>query len=131
MIKEFDEQLPEVFGDPQQLQQVFLNLLLNAADAIADGGEITVRTRQNEKGRSVAIEVHNTGKGIPADVMEKIFQPFFTTKGKGKGTGLGLAVSKRIVEEHGGSIEVANAINGGVTVTIVLPVTAEGNGTAI
>jgi signal transduction histidine kinase len=131
MIKEFDERLPEVIGDPQQLQQVFLNLLLNATDAIADGGEITVKTRRNEKGKSVAIEVHNTGKGIPADVMEKIFQPFFTTKGKGKGTGLGLAVSKRIVEEHGGSVEVANAISGGVTVTIVLPVMAEGNGTMI
>ncbi len=131
MIKELDEQLPEVIGDPQQLQQVFLNLLLNATDAIADGGEITARTRQNEKGRSVAIEVHNTGKGIPAGVMEKIFQPFFTTKGKGKGTGLGLAVSKRIVEEHGGSVEVANAVNGGVTVTIILPVTADGNGAAI
>ncbi len=122
MIKEFDERLPEMFGDPQQLQQVFLNLLLNAADAIADDGEITVRTRRNEQGGSIAIELHNTGKGISPDVMEKIFQPFFTTKGKGKGTGLGLAVSKRIVEEHGGSIEIANAISGGVTVTIILPV---------
>ena len=130
IIKELDEQLPEIVGDPQQLQQVFLNLLLNAAEAIADGGEIAVKTRQNEEGRSVAIEVHNTGKGIPPDVMEKIFQPFFTTKGKGKGTGLGLAVSKRIVEEHGGSIVVANAINDGVTVTIILPVTVDRTGAA-
>jgi signal transduction histidine kinase len=129
MIKELDEQLPEIVGDPQQLQQVFLNLLLNAADAMSDGGEITVKTRPNEKGRSVAIELHNTGKGIPSEVMEKIFQPFFTTKGKG--TGLGLAVSKRIVEEHGGTIAVANAINGGVTVTIILPVAADRIGVAI
>ncbi|MHB9096456.1 MAG: sensor histidine kinase [Syntrophales bacterium] len=129
MIRELDESLPEIIGDPQQLQQVFLNLLLNAADAIADGGEIMVKTRQNEKGRSVAIEVHNTGQGIPHEVMEKIFQPFFTTKGKG--TGLGLAVSKRIVEEHRGTITVANGINGGVTVTIILPVTAGRSGEAI
>jgi signal transduction histidine kinase len=129
MIKELDEQLPEIFGDPQQLQQVFLNLLLNAADAIADGGEITVKTRWNEKGRIVAIELHDTGKGIPPDIMEKIFQPFFTTKRKG--TGLGLAVSKRIVEEHGGNIAVANAISGGVTVTIMLPVSADRTGAAI
>jgi two-component system NtrC family sensor kinase len=130
MIKKFDEQLPEIVGDPQQLQQVFLNLLLNAADAITDGGEITVKTRQDERDGSIAIELHDTGKGIAPDVMEKIFQPFFTTKGTGKGTGLGLAVSKRIVEEHGGSIAVANAINGGVTVTVILPVTAGRTGAA-
>jgi signal transduction histidine kinase len=131
MIKELDESLPEIVGDPQQLQQVFLNLLLNAADAIPDGGEITVKTRWNEEGGSVAIGVHNTGKGIPPEVMGRIFQPFFTTKGKGKGTGLGLAVSKRIVEEHGGTIAVANALSGGVTVTIILPATADRSGEAV
>jgi signal transduction histidine kinase len=131
MIKALDESLPEIIGDPQQLQQVFLNLLLNAADAITDGGGITVKTRRHEKGPGVAIEVHNSGKGIPPEVMEKIFQPFFTTKGKGKGTGLGLAVSKRIIEEHGGTIAVANAISGGVTVSIILPITADRTGEAI
>lgn len=131
MIKELDESLPEIVGDPQQLQQVFLNLLLNAADAIPDGGEITVKTRWNEEGGSVAIEVHNTGKGIPPEVMGKIFQPFFTTKGKGKGTGLGLAVSKRIVEEHSGTVAVANALSSGVTFTVILPAAADRSGEAI
>jgi len=125
IVKELDENLPEIVGDPQQLQQVFLNLLLNAADAISDGGTITVKTHADEEGRSVAVELHDTGKGIPSEVREKIFLPFFTTKGKGKGSGLGLAVSKRIVEEHGGSIQFSNDIAGGVTFTVMLPVKPE------
>lgn len=128
IVKELDDTLPEIVGDPQQLQQVFLNLLLNAVDAISGGGEITVGTCHAEKGKAIAVELHNTGKGIPPELMEKIFQPFFTTKAKGKGTGLGLAVSKRIIEEHGGSIEVTNAVSGGVTFTIILPVKADETG---
>jgi two-component system, NtrC family, sensor kinase len=126
IIRRFDDTLPEIVGDPQQLQQVFLNLLLNAVDAIADGGKITVKTRHDNQGKGVAVEVHDTGKGIPPEVMGKIFQPFFTTKGKG--TGLGLAVSKRIVEEHGGTIEVINHVSGGVTFNIVLPINPESRG---
>lgn len=125
IVKEVSDNLPEIVGDPQQLQQVFLNLLLNAADAISDGGQITVKTRTDEEGKTVAIELHDTGKGIPPELAGKIFLPFFTTKGKGKGSGLGLAVSKRIVEEHGGSIQFANNDAGGVTFTIMLPVKAE------
>jgi signal transduction histidine kinase len=125
IVKEFNDKLPEVIVDPQQLQQVFLNLLLNAADAIPDGGQITARTCADEEGRNVAIELHDTGKGIPPELAGKIFLPFFTTKGTGKGSGLGLAVSKRIVEEHGGSIQFANNSSGGVTFTIMLPVKAE------
>ena len=125
IVKELDENLPEIVGDPQQLQQVFLNLLLNAADAISEGGKITVKTHADEEGKSAAIELHDTGKGIPPELREKIFLPFFTTKGKGKGSGLGLAVSKRIVEEHGGSIQFANNSSGGVTFTIMLPVQEE------
>ena len=128
IVKEFDDALPEILGDPQQLQQVFLNLFLNAADAISGGGQITVRTRHDQKNKTIAVELHNTGKGIPPELMEKIFKPFFTTKAKGKGTGLGLAVSKRIIEEHGGSIEVANAVSDGVTFTIILPVKADATG---
>ena len=125
IVKELDENLPAIVGDPQQLQQVFLNLLLNAADAISDGGEIAVKTYADEEGKSVVIELHDTGKGIAPELQEKIFLPFFTTKGKGKGSGLGLAVSKRIVEEHGGTIQFANNSSGGVTFTIMLPVKAE------
>jgi signal transduction histidine kinase len=123
LIRELDETLPEIVGDPQQLQQVFLNLLLNAADAVPEGGTITVRTLHDKQARTVAVVLCDTGKGIPAELMEKIFQPFFTTKGKG--TGLGLAVSKRIVEEHGGSITVSNNVSEGVTFAITLPVKAE------
>ncbi len=131
IVKDLDDNLPEIVGDPQQLQQVFLNLLLNAADAIPDGGEITVKTCVDKEGRTVAIDLHDTGKGIPSELTEKIFLPFFTTKGKGKGSGLGLAVSKRIVEEHGGSIRFSNISTGGVTFTIILPVkTEENNGGA-
>ena len=126
LIREFDQHLPEIFGDPQQLQQVFLNILLNAADAIPEGGKITVKTCHDGNAKTVAIEMCDTGKGIPAELMEKIFQPFFTTKGKG--TGLGLAVSKRIVEEHGGNISVSNNVSGGVTFAITLPVKAEDQG---
>jgi two-component system sensor histidine kinase AtoS len=127
IVKELDDNLPEIVGDPQQLQQVFLNLLLNAADAISDGGKITVKTCADKDGKTVAVELHDTGKGIPSELTEKIFLPFFTTKGKGKGSGLGLAVSKRIVEEHGGSIQFSNNSSGGVTFTIILPVKTEGN----
>jgi len=123
LIRELDETLPEIIGDPQQLQQVFLNLLLNAAESVPEGGTITVGTLHDEQAKTVAIFLRDTGKGIPAELMEKIFQPFFTTKGKG--TGLGLAVSKRIVEEHGGSIVVSNNVSGGVTFSIMLPVKAE------
>jgi signal transduction histidine kinase len=130
IVKELDDNLPDIVGDPQQLQQVFLNLLLNAADAIPEGGKITVKTCTDREGKSIAIEFQDTGKGIPAAVAEKIFLPFFTTKGKGKGSGLGLAVSKRIVEEHGGSIQFANNSSGGVTFTIILPVIAKNRGVA-
>jgi signal transduction histidine kinase len=123
LIRELDETLPEIVGDPQQLQQVFLNLLLNAADAVPDGGAITVRTAHDKEAKTVSVVLRDTGKGIPAELMEKIFQPFFTTKGKG--TGLGLAVSKRIVEEHGGGIAVSNNVSGGATFAITLPVKAE------
>jgi len=126
LIRELDETLPEIVGDPQQLQQVFLNLLLNAADAVPEGGTITVRTVHDKEARTVAIILRDTGKGIPDELMEKIFQPFFTTKGKG--TGLGLAVSKRIVEEHGGGIVVSNNVSGGATFAITLPVKAEDQG---
>jgi signal transduction histidine kinase len=125
IVRELDDNLPDIVGDPQQLQQVFLNLLLNAVDAISEGGKITVKTRTDRERKAVAIELQDTGKGIPAAVAEKIFLPFFTTKGKGKGSGLGLAVSRRIVEEHGGTIGFANNSSGGVTFTITLPFMAE------
>lgn len=129
VFRELAVDLPDTFVDPQQLQQVFLNLLLNAADATPEGGRITVNTCHDKKEGTIVVEVHDTGKGIPDELTERIFQPFFTTKGKG--TGLGLAVSKRIVEEHGGTITASNHVSGGAVFRVVLPIRmgAEGEAT--
>ncbi len=123
IVPEIDPDLPETICDPQQLQQVFLNLFLNAADAITEGGTITARTHYEKKDETIVIELQDTGKGISEELREKIFQPFFTTKGKG--TGLGLAVSKRLVEEHGGTIEALNNAGAGATFRVILPVKSE------
>jgi signal transduction histidine kinase len=128
ILKELDDRLPEIVADPQQLQQVFFNILLNSVDAISEGGKITVSTSYNEDMKMVAVVLRDTGKGIPPVLMGKIFEPFFTTKGKG--TGLGLAISRRIIEEHGGSIEVANQTSGGVAFTITLPLKPQEKGGA-
>lgn len=123
IIQELAHDLPDTSVDPQQLKQVFLNLFLNAADALPDGGAITVRTRNDAQTQTIVIQLQDTGKGIPDELIDKVFQPFFTTKVKG--TGLGLAVSKRLVEDNGGSIKVENNVSGGgVTFTIILPAQA-------
>jgi signal transduction histidine kinase len=95
--------LPLVRGNPGRLQQVFLNLFLNARDAMDRGGHLTVRSRQ--EGDGVQVEVQDNGPGIPPELISRIFDPFFTTKAVKKGTGLGLSVTYGIVEEHGGRIE--------------------------
>jgi signal transduction histidine kinase len=118
-----------VRGDFQMLQQVFLNLLTNALDAIEGGGEIRIVARclgqTHEPAfdrRSVAVVVSDDGSGISPENLAKVFDPFFTTKGVGKGTGLGLAISQSIVEQHGGTIEIRSAGPGkGTVVTVVLP----------
>ncbi len=123
IVKEFGE-LPPTLADPTQLQQVFLNLFLNALHAMPRGGELGVRTRLEEDGKTIRIEVSDTGSGIREDLITKVFQPFFTTKPKG--TGLGLAISRQMIEQHDGTIAVANRPGGGVLFTILLPVKAEG-----
>jgi signal transduction histidine kinase len=123
IVKEFGE-LPPTLADPTQLQQVFLNLFLNALHAMPRGGELGVRTCLEEDGKAIRIEVSDTGSGISEDLIDKVFQPFFTTKPKG--TGLGLAISRQMIEQHGGTIAVANRPGGGVLFTILLPVKAEG-----
>ena len=119
IFKDFDRLLPETLADPLQLQQVFFNLLLNAADAIGADGSITVRSSRTAAG-SVEVSITDTGRGIDQAVAGKIFQPFFTTKPNG--TGLGLAITKGLVEQHGGAIAVQNNRDRGVTFTITLPV---------
>ncbi|NOZ25785.1 MAG: HAMP domain-containing protein [Nitrospirae bacterium] len=115
--------LPLIVGDASQLQQVFMNLLINAADAMNDRGEITIATRLvTEEGREfLEIEFTDTGPGIPEEHMGKLFEPFFTTKPVGKGTGLGLAVSHGIVRKHGGHIKVKSAPGKGTSFFIRLP----------
>jgi signal transduction histidine kinase len=123
ITKEFGE-LPPTLADPTQLQQVFLNLFLNALHAMPRGGELGVRTCLEEDGKTIRIEVSDTGSGIREDLINKVFHPFFTTKPKG--TGLGLAISRQMIEQHDGTIAVANRPGGGALFTILLPVQVEG-----
>lgn len=120
--KQFGD-IPAITCSPSQLNQVFLNLINNAAQAIESGtGEITLTTRMEGADR-VAVEIADNGKGIPPEIMSKIFDPFFTTKAVGKGTGLGLSISYKIIEQHGGSINVDSIVGKGTRFTIVLPLT--------
>jgi two-component system sensor histidine kinase AtoS len=119
MVKELSPDLPEIIGDPMQLKQVFMNLLLNAVDAMPEGGTVVLKTSFGEAAHAVMVDISDTGKGIDARVLDKMFQPFFTTKSKG--TGLGLAISKRLIEEHGGKISIENNKGGGSTFRISLP----------
>lgn len=117
--KHFDADLPKIYADGDQLQQVFLNLLLNARDAMTDGGKISIKTFQTRN--ELHIEIADTGIGIGKENAKKIFDPFFTTKPAGKGTGLGLAVCYGIITAHGGKIEVSANESGGTTFKISLP----------
>jgi signal transduction histidine kinase len=115
--------IPPITCSPSQMNQVFLNLVNNAAQAIESGrGVITLTTRRQD-GEHVAVEVQDNGKGIPADTLPKIFDPFFTTKDVGKGSGLGLSIVYKIIQQHGGSIGVDSAVGVGTRFTVVLPLT--------
>lgn len=125
--KHLDE-LPAIVCSPGQINQVFLNLITNAADAIEDSGEIVIKSWfEND---AVKVSIADTGCGIPADVMEKIRDPFFTTKEVGKGTGLGLSIVDRIITAHGGSLDIQSEVGAGTMITVTLPqgdVAAEGD----
>jgi signal transduction histidine kinase len=120
--KSLDVNLPEIPCDYQEIKQVFINLITNARDAMGGGGKLTVKTSSfsQEHRDYIGIEIKDTGQGIPSEVLHNIFNPFFTTKGWG--TGLGLAICHRIVDGHGGVIEVNNDPGRGVTFTVKLPV---------
>jgi len=120
IVKNFDEHLPETMADPMQLQQVFMNILINAADAMREGGTLTVKTGFQVAEDAIEILISDTGKGMDREQMEHIFLPFFTTKPKG--TGLGLPITKRLIEQHGGSLRVESSLGKGTTFTIMLPV---------
>lgn len=124
LVKVFEQSLPTILADPMQLKQVFMNLLLNAVDAMPGGGTITVKTSFEPSSRNILIDISDTGSGIDASVLPQMFKPFYTTKPKG--TGLGLAISKRLIEDHGGTIQIENNAERGATVRICLPeVTSE------
>lgn len=120
LVRSYDPDAPEVFGNAGKLQQVFTNLILNARDAILDGGRITVATSVTDDG-SLLVEISDTGIGIAPENVAKIYDPFYTTKGVGQGTGLGLAVSYGIVQEHTGRISVESTPGRGTAFHIVLP----------
>lgn len=119
IVKNYAEIPPKIFGNAGKLQQVFTNLILNARDAMIDGGTITLSTDFDQD--QITIEVSDTGEGISPENLKKIYDPFFTTKGVGSGTGLGLAVSYGIVQEHAGSIEVASELGSGTTFRLIFP----------
>jgi len=123
LVTEFDISLWPVKADPSQLQQVFLNMIMNAADAIEGKGTISITTRNvSEDGSDfVEVEFRDTGTGISAEDLEKIFEPFFTTKPVGKGTGLGLAVSHGIIQDHGGTIKIKTKLGEGTSFFVRFP----------
>ncbi len=113
--------LPPISADSNQLSQVLVNLLLNAAQAMPDGGTIRITAEKVKFSEQVEIRVSDTGCGIAADVLPRVFEPFFTTK-RGKGTGLGLSISQAYVRNHGGEMTVESVPQRGTTVRIVLPI---------
>jgi signal transduction histidine kinase len=120
VVKNYDNNIPAIMADQMQLQQVFLNLLLNAVEAMPGVGTLTINISHNVEERSLNVAISDTGRGISKEVMNKIFQPFFTTKLKG--TGMGLAITRRIIEEHGGSIHVESDPGKGTTFRVTLPI---------
>jgi signal transduction histidine kinase len=112
--------IPPVECLPGQLNQVFVNLIANAADAVGSSGSIAIRTRSLPDAM-VEIEVEDDGKGIEPEHLDKIFDPFFTTKDVGQGTGLGLSIVYKIIASHGGKIDVSSQVGTGTRFTVTLP----------
>jgi two-component system NtrC family sensor kinase len=125
IVREIDPSLPPTILDPSQMQQVFMNIILNAAEAMEGRGTLTLVTRTASSNGFIEIEITDTGAGISKENLEKIFDPFFTTKQVGQGTGLGLAISYGIVKKHNGNIEVRSEIGKGTSFFVRLPIVAE------
>jgi signal transduction histidine kinase len=132
LVRRLSGGLPKVMGDPNQLEQVFLNLISNARDAIEDAAghkkELTIQSGFSQDGEppSVVVSVKDTGTGIPPENLSKIFEPFFSTKPVGKGTGLGLSLCFGIVEAHGGRIDIKSKVGEGTEVSVILPARESG-----
>ncbi len=126
-IKNFDARLPTAVIDPSQIERVFINMIINAAEAMDGNGRLTIATDTNPSQEFVRIRFSDTGCGIAKEDMDQIFDPFFTTKDVGHGTGLGLAISYGIIKEHGGAVRVDSEINKGTTFSIRLPIKGNEN----
>ena len=121
VVRDYADCLPDTVVDPAQIQQVLMNLIINAAEAMDGAGRLTVSTRFDLEREMVQLVLRDTGHGISEEDLGRIFDPFFTTKEVGHGTGLGLAISFGIVKEHGGTITVESELGVGTTFTIELP----------
>jgi len=121
MLTYLSPELPDIRGDSNKLEQVFVNIIVNALQAMPAGGELTAHTRMTTDAGFVEIEISDTGCGIPEEHLSKLFDPFFSTKRTGEGTGLGLSVTLGIIERHNGTIEVKSKVGEGSTFTIRLP----------
>jgi signal transduction histidine kinase len=125
VVTNLSENLPIVYGDPSELRQVFMNLIINACHALKDGGLVEITTNRSDDDQEVYVRVRDTGCGIARDVIDRIWDPFFTTKDAGKGLGLGLALTYNIVKRHGGDIRVESAVGEGSQFTVLLPVSRD------
>ena len=121
IIQNLESDLPQILGNPGELEQVFTNLMLNATDAMEGGGRITISSASELEAKQVVLTFTDTGPGIPLEIRGKIFEPFFTTKPVGVGTGLGLSIVYGVIQRHGGSIETESPPDGGTTFIIRLP----------
>jgi two-component system NtrC family sensor kinase len=122
---DFVGSLPLIKVDPTQIQQVFMNMIINASDAMEGGGKLTLETRFDPVEKSVIVIVSDTGHGIKEEDMPRLFDPFFTTKEVGHGTGLGLAISYGIIRAHNGTVSVESEVGKGTSFIISLPIGAE------
>jgi two-component system NtrC family sensor kinase len=120
IIKEYDPDLPEILIDASQIEQVLINIMINAGQAMPEGGTLTIKTGMGTTEDHIYVCIKDTGCGIPEENIEKLFDPFFSTKGH-HGTGLGLSVSYGIIQSHGGEITVTSKPENGTTFTIILP----------
>ena len=120
LTTDLSENILSIWGDDNQLQQCFLNLIFNAMEAMLPGGELNIISRINEEKTSVVVEIRDTGYGIPSKNLDHIYDPFFTTKDIGEGTGLGLSIVYGVVKDHNGRIEVKSEEGEGTTFVLHL-----------
>jgi signal transduction histidine kinase len=126
--RRFAADLPEVVIDPSLMQQVFMNLIINAAEAMPEGGRLALTTGFDPVARLIEVGFVDSGHGIRPQDVDRVFEPFFTTKAVGHGTGLGLAISFGIVKEHHGAITVDSRLGQGTAFTVSLPLNGAGTG---